>query len=160
MRTTFVRVDVVREGHDGVCRIGRGPLHGDFHRAVRVLRLEINRLIERFLAFVEIFHEVPNTAGIDKFFRMGLAFVIQIALVMEDNVQTFVQECHLTETVCKRRVVEHSRFGEDLRVGPERDLRARMLRRAHFAQLFDRLAALEGNLVNLAIARHLDFQAR
>ena len=62
MRATLVRVDVVGESHDGVRRIGCRPLHGHFHRSVGIFGREVNGLVKRFLALVQVLDEVDDAA--------------------------------------------------------------------------------------------------
>lgn len=62
VRATFMGVDVVGEGHDGIRGIGAGPLQGHLHGAVGVLGLEVDGLVQGLLAVVQELHEVDDAA--------------------------------------------------------------------------------------------------
>ena len=81
VRAALVGVDVVGKRHDRVGRIAGRPLNGDFDRAVFAFRLEINRLVEGFLALVDILDEVNDAAvGLERF-AVRSAVRLDVALV-------------------------------------------------------------------------------
>ena len=157
MRAAFMGVDVVGEGHDGIRGIGAGPLQGHFHGAVGVLGLEVDGLVQGFLAVVQELHEVDDAAHGLENLGAGVAIGIGDALVDEDDLQAAVQEGHLAETGGQGVVVVHRGLGEDVGVGPEGDRGARVLGFADLMQLGLGLAMIEVDLVFYAIAAHLHF---
>ena len=159
VRAALVRVDVVGERHDGVRGVGRGPLHGHLHRAVDVLRLEVDGLVERFLALVEVLHEVHDAAGVLEHVGARVAISVGNAFVVQDDLEPLVEERHLAEAVGQRVVVVHRGLGEHLGVGPERGRGARVLGGAHLVQLLAGLAVVEGDGVLLAVAAHVHLHA-
>ena len=160
VRAAFVRVDVVRERHDGVRGVRGGPLHGHFNGAVVVLGLEVDGLVQRFLALVQEFHEVDDAAGVLEHLGARVAVGVGDALVVQHDLEALVEERHLAEAVRQSVEIVHGGLGEDLRVGPERHGRAvAALRGANFAQLLGRLAVVEADEVLLALLAHLHFHA-
>ena len=160
MRAALMGVDIVGEGHDGVGGIGAGPLQGHFHGAVGVLGLEVDGLVQGFLAVVQELHEVDDAAHGLENLGAGVAVGVSDALVGEDDLQAAVQEGHLAETGGQSVVVVHRGLGEDVGVGPERDRGARVLCLTDLVQLGFGLAVIEIDLVFLAIAAHLHFHLR
>ena len=161
VRAALVRVDVVRECHDGVRGVRGGPLHGHLDRAVVVLGLEVDGLVERFLALVQELHEVDDAAGVLEHLGARIAVGVGDALVVQHDLEPLVEERHLAETVRQRVVVEDGRLGEDIRVGPEGHRRAvAPLRGTQLAQLLGGLAAIEGDEVLLAFFAHLHLDVR
>ena len=167
VRAALVRVDVVSEGHDGVRGIGRRPLHGHLHRAVVVLGLEVDGLVQRLLALVQELHEVHDAAGVLE--HLGARLGREVgqraagvrALVVQDDLQALVQERHLAEAAGQRVVVVHRGVGEDGGVGPERHRGAvAAAHLAHLAQLLGRLAVVEGDVVLHALLEHAHLHAR
>ena len=153
-------VDVVGEGHDGVRGIGAGPLQGHFHGAVGILGLEVDGLVQGFLAVVQELHEVDDAAHGLENLGTGIAVGVGDALVDEDDLQAAVQEGHLAETGGQGVVVIHRGLGEDVGVGPERDRGARVLCLTNLMQLGLGLAMIEVDLIFHAIATHLNFHLR
>ena len=160
MRAALMGIDIVGEGHDGVGGIGTGPLQGHFHGAVGVLGLEVDGLVQGFLAVVQELHEVDDAAHGLEYLGAGVAVGVGDALVGEDDLQAAVQEGHLAETGGQGVVVVHRGLGEDVGVGPERDRGARVLCLTDLVQLGFGLAVIEIDLVFLAIAAHLHFHLR
>ena len=156
-----MRVDVVGERQHAVAAIGTGPLHGNFHRAVLVLGLEVDGLVERLLAVVEVLHEVDDAAvvleghGARLLGHLAHERARVAALVGELDLEPLVEECHLAETVLQRREIIDARIGEDLRIRPERDGRAGLAGGSYLVQLVHGVAALEADLVFLAVAAHV-----
>jgi len=157
----LVRVDVVGERQHAVAAIGTGPLHGNFHRAVLVLGLEVDGLVERLLAVVEVLHEVDDAAivleghGARLLGHLAHERARVAALVGELDLEPLVEERHLAEAVLQRREIVDARIGEDLRIRPERDGRAGLAGASYLVQLVHGLAALEADLVFLAVAAHV-----
>ena len=166
VRAALVRVDVVGERHDGVRGERRGPLHGHLDRAVGAFGLEIDGLVQRFAALVEVRHEIDDAAFIleDVAMRLGRGARHDKArvgtLVGQRDLQALVQEGHLAETRRKHAVVVNGGLGEDLGVGPEGDRGAGVVGGAHLVQLLAGFALLEGDLVLLAITTHVHLDAR
>ena len=83
-------VDVVGEGHDGIRGIGAGPLQGHFHGAVGVFGLEVDGLVQGFLAVIQELHEVDDAAHSLENLGTGVAVGIGDALVDEDDFQAAI----------------------------------------------------------------------
>ena len=90
MRAAFMGVDVVGEGHDGIRGIGAGPLQGHLHGAVGILGLEVDGLVQGFLAVVQELHEVDDAAHSLENLGTGVAVGIGDALVDEDDFQAAI----------------------------------------------------------------------
>ena len=81
MSTAVDGVDVVRKREHAIRRIGRGPLHCHFHHAVFVFSLEVDGLVQRFLALIEEFNEILKTAKRLKHLGTGFAVFAGGALI-------------------------------------------------------------------------------
>jgi hypothetical protein len=114
-----VRVDVVREGEDGLL-VGPVPLHRDLDVALLLgVPVEVDDLLaERLLAVVEVADEVLDAALGVELGELPLA-----ALVLDRDAQAAGEERRLAQALLERRVVEVDDL-EDLRVREEGDRRA------------------------------------
>ena len=131
-------------------------MHGHFDLAGFGFRFEADRLgVEHFLVRRQVFHEVDEAVLVLEGLALEGAVFVLHALVGEVDLQAFVEEGHLAEALSERVVVEGGRLGEDFGVGPELHRGARVLGRADLLELFNRLAALEGDFIKVAVAGHL-----
>ena len=159
VHAALLGVDVVGEGERAL-RVAGVPLQGHLDLAhLRLGRvrggaaLDVDRAGEAgqdVLLGVEELHEVDDAAGVAEL--VGARH--QLALVHQHDLEVLVEERRLLQVVVERVVVV-GRGLEDLLVGPERDGGARGLGVAHDLHLLDGLAALEGHLVDLAVAADL-----
>ena len=120
----FVGVDVVGEGVDrlGVAVV---PLQGDLDVDAVLLAVHVNRLVvDDRLVLVQVADE-----GVDAAFVQELVALAAVALVVDRDRHAAVEERELAQALRERVEAELDGL-EDLRVGPERDLRAALLRRA------------------------------
>ena len=149
MRAAFVGVDVIRER---IQRFGVPvvPLQGDLDVGAVLLAVHVDRLlVDGRLVLVQILDEGHDAALVEELVRLA------VALVVDGDRDAAVEECQLAEAG-GQRVEAVLRRLENLRVGPERDLCAALLRRAGHLEIGRRHAALVGLLVDLAVAP--DFQ--
>ena len=155
MRAALLGVDVVDEGVD-VLLIAVVVLHGDLDDRIVLDAVEVDWLrIEHFFLAVEVLDKRADAAiEVELLAADGLD-----ALVMQADRNAVVEEGELAQAMAQRLVAVR-RDGEDFRVRHEVDARARLRRRADDSQRLRRHAALEGNLVDLAVALDLDFHAR
>ena len=158
--TAIDRVDVVCERKHVVGGIRRGPLHRHFDDAIGVFRLEIDGFVEGFLALIEELHEILESAHSLEDLFVGVALSVDVTFIDQGDLESLVQEGHLAETSLQGQVVIDRGLPEDLGIGPKRDRRSRMGGRADLVELLLRLAVIERNLVLLAIATHLNDDAR
>src|SRR3712207_6658552 len=122
MGAALVRVDVVGEGEDRLL-VGRVPLHGDLHRALVAVGLEVDDLaLDRVLVLVEVGDEVLDAALV-----VELGGVAVGALVRDADVEAAGEEGGLAQALLERRELEGERL-EDLGVREERHGRAGLLR--------------------------------
>ena len=124
MGAALMRVDVVGKAEDRLA-VGPGPLQCDGNLGVVGCILEVGDLTVNGLSIrVEVLHEVHEAARVledllDR--RIG-------SLVSESDLETLVEESHLAEATHHGLGGVFDTFAEDLRVGPEDDLRSRALR--------------------------------
>ena len=145
VRAALVRVDVVRERVDRL-RVAVVPLQRDLGVDAVALALHVDRLlVDRGLVLVQVLDERDDAAVVLELVALGLALVVQ----RDENAG--VQERELAQALRQRVEAEFDGL-EDLRVGPERDLRAALLRRAGDLQIGLRLAPRVFLLVDLAVA--------
>ena len=151
VRAAFVRVDVVREREHqlGVAVV---PLQRDLGvDAVLVAFHEDRLVVDDRLVLVQVLDERHDAAVVLELVALA------VALVVDGDEDAAVQERQLAQPLRQR--VEAVFDGlEDLRIGPERDLRAAPLRRAGDFQVGERGAALVALLVDLPVAPDLEVE--
>src|SRR5439155_6935158 len=114
-----------------------------------------NRLrVQRFLAFVELLHELLDAVLVEK----RLLLSIRNALVDEGDFEAGVQKRQFPQALGDAVGFEFGRIPENFRVGLEGDERAGALGFAGDFEFFDRFAALELHVVDLAVARHIHLE--
>ena len=115
VRAALVRVDVVREGEDGLLIRGV-PLHRDLDRPVVGVVLEVDGLaVERVLVLVQVVDEVDDPALVVEGVLLAAG-----ALVEELDLEAAGEERRLAHALGERRVVVGDLL-EDLGVGRESD---------------------------------------
>ena len=147
--------DVVGERVDALVEPGV-PLHGDVDLVVvAFLRVGDHPLEQRLLRRVEVLDEVADAAvELEVLHEHGVD-----ALVAEADLEALAEERHLAQALDERLGAE-LRLLEDGLVGPERDRRAVLLRRAGLGELVLGLPALGEVLHPLAaVAVDLDVEA-
>ena len=153
MRAALFGVDVVRVRVD-VLVISVVVLHGDLHLVVGEALFDVQRLREqRFLVAVEVLDEIENTVVVSERFVLFPAG----AVVDEIDGKALVQVRDFAQTGAHGVVVEVHRF-EDVRVGHERHLGARLVRFSDDREILHGHAAVETLTVYLAVAAHFDVQ--
>ena len=151
MRPAFDRVDVVREGVDGLV-VARVPLHRDLDLdAVARALDEDHVLVDRRLGAVQVLDEALDAALVEELVRF------LVALVEDADVHAAVQERQLAQPL--RQDVE-AVFGglEDQVVGLERDAGAALVGHADFADRRLRVAAMVALRIDLSAALDLHLE--
>src|SRR5205807_424975 len=138
VRAALARVDVVREREHGLL-IAVVVLERHLHHRVALARLEVEHLgVDRRLVLVHVLDELDDPA------RVVEDVLSIIALVLDRDLQTAIEERELAEAV-GQRVERERRLLEDLRVRLEADDRpvlARLLARREFPLRDPELVAL------------------
>ena len=155
VRAALFRVDVVDEGVD-ILLVTVVVLHGDLDDSCVLDAVEVDGLgVQHFFLAVEVLDERADAAlEVERLTADRLD-----ALVVQADRDAVVEEGELAQAMAQRLVAVR-RDREDLRVRHEVDARTRLRRRADDCQRLRRHAALEGDLVDLAVALDLDFHAR
>ncbi len=147
-------VDVVRKAQHRLV-VSTGPLQGDVDLCVSGLRLEVrDLLVDRLAGRVEVLDEVDQPAPIAE----GLLVGFVATLVAEANLQVLVEERHFSQTGHHRGPLVVGRLFEDVRIGPERDRRARALCGLALLEGCLRLAVGERLGPEVPVAYHLDLE--
>ena len=145
MRAAVALGNVVGEAED-VLLVGVIPLHGHFHGdAVFPVELEVEYLIERGLAPVEVGDEGTETAFVLKDILVAGALVLQV------DAHAGVQEAQLAQPLRQDVVVELD-IGEGLGRRPEVNRGAGAVRGAHRIQRLFRHAVAVTLLIHVAVA--------
>ena len=140
MRAAVHRIDVIGEAEHlvGVTIVVlQRNLHGQSAIGDFALALDINRLfVQNLLRAIEMLNKLGNAAFVQKLIRPNRI----LPLVSKNNPEALIQEGELTQPLGQRVVVKLGNF-HDGGVRFERDLSARLLGAAHFAQRVLRNAA-------------------
>ena len=91
---------------------------------------------------------------------MGIPFLVEIPLIMHFDMEPAVQKRHLAETVLQDRIIVHRGIGENFRIRPERDGRARLFGISDALKLLGRDTPLENDTIPRSIAAYVDFHTR
>ena len=148
MRAALVRVDVVGERVDRLL-VRRIPLHRDLDLALLVLAFEIrDALVDRVLRSVDVRNEVSDPALV-----VELDLLAAGTLVGQDDPQAAGEKGRLAQPLLQRFGRELELL-EDLRIGQERDRRARvaLLRLTDDRQICVGRAPSEFLAINLFVA--------
>ena len=153
MGAALVRVDVVRkrEFHRVVAIV---PLQRDLDVGAVALAVHEHRLlVDHALVLVQVLDERDDAAVVVK--TVALSF---LTLIVQRDRDAGVQKRELAQTAGQRIEAEVDGL-EDLRIGPERHLRAAALRRAGDGEVGDGLAAFVALLVRLLVAPDFEIEA-
>ena len=151
VRAALVRVDVVGEGVDRF-RVAVVPLQRDLGVDAVAIALHVDRLlVDGGLVLVQVLDERDDAAVVLEL------VALRLALVVERDENAGVQKRQLAQPLRQRVEAEFDRF-ENLGIGPERDFRAALLRRAGDLQIALRLAARVFLLEHLAVAPDLEVE--
>ena len=150
MRAALLGVDVVNKAV--YCfLIALVVLHSNFNECIVLFAVEVNRLrVDGFLFAVEMLNEGTDTAVI----VVGFLQKLLRALVPENNRDSLVQECQLSQAVTENLVFVDS-IGENLVVRQEAYLRSRSLGLSYNGKWLRCVSALKLNFMNLSGAAYL-----
>src|SRR5688572_6600546 len=152
VRATLVGVDVVGE-REHQFRIGVVPLQRDLGVDAVLVTLHEDRLVvDNRLVLVQVLDERDDAA-----FVLELV-VLPVTLIVNGDEDAAIQERQLTEPL-RQRVEAVLRRLEDLRIRPERHLRAALLRGAGGHELGHRNPAFVALLIDVAVAPDFQIEA-
>ena len=98
--------------------------------------------------FIKIFNEFLDSA----FIVIGFTFFLAFSFILEDNLDTLVQESHLSETVLESIIIKYGSFCKDLRIRPESSLGTCLLGFSYYFQLGYCLTFFVALLINIAVS--------
>ena len=153
MGAALFGVDVVGVAEDGLA-VAVVILDGDLDGAVVLFLFKIDGLFEqRLFVAVEVFHEVQDAALVAEFVELGGRF----ALVADGDGQPLVEVGELAQAHLQIIVIEDDRL-ENVAVGIEGDLGARLVGIADDGEGALRHAAVVDLLVDVAVLVYFHFQ--